>query len=91
MSEYECSYCPFSTDDGWAMLAHRDTHRGDPRVVAGTAKVNTILLNLDDAPLAQCSRCGRKTWSESQVGAEDRMTMPDGSPCGGRFGPERLS
>jgi hypothetical protein len=39
----------------------------------------------DDAPEASCGRCGRKTWDPDQFGQEDRMTQPDGSPCGGRF------
>ena len=40
---------------------------------------------LDDAPFAVCGRCGRHTWSEEEFGREDRMTQPDGYPCGGRF------
>lgn len=43
-------------------------------------------LRPDALPLAQCSRCGRQTWSTSEVGTEDCMTQPDGQPCGGRFG-----
>jgi hypothetical protein len=39
----------------------------------------------DDAPFAICGRCGRKTWSLAERGAEDRMTQPDGFPCGGMF------
>lgn len=42
-------------------------------------------LGLDDPPAAVCSRCGRKTWEPMVIGAEDRMTQPDGNPCGGRF------
>lgn len=42
-------------------------------------------LRLDTAPLGCCNRCGRQTWSESEVGTEDRMTQPDGNPCGGRL------
>lgn len=42
-------------------------------------------LRLDAAPLAVCNRCGRKTWADELVGTEDRMTQPDGSPCGGKF------
>lgn len=38
---------------------------------------------LDKPPVAQCTRCGRKTWSSSEVNTEDRMTQPDGQPCGG--------
>jgi len=40
---------------------------------------------LDSPPLAECGRCRRKTWSPEEVGQEDRMTQPDGFPCGGRF------
>lgn len=39
----------------------------------------------DDAPYAVCDRCGRKTWDADQFGTEDRMTQPDGNPCGGRL------
>jgi hypothetical protein len=38
-----------------------------------------------DDYLAQCNRCGRKTWAQDQVNEEDRMTQPDGNPCGGLF------
>ena len=34
-------------------------------------------------PLAVCRRCGRHTWEADAVGTEDRMTQPDGDPCGG--------
>jgi hypothetical protein len=40
---------------------------------------------LDAAPLAECGRCHRRTWSPSEVGREDRLTQPDGFPCGGMF------
>lgn len=40
---------------------------------------------LNAPPLGQCNRCGRQTWEASEVGAEDRMTQPDGNPCGGRI------
>lgn len=40
---------------------------------------------LEAPPLGVCRRCGRKTWAESELGAEDRMTQPDGDPCGGRI------
>lgn len=46
-------------------------------------------LSDDAPPLAECNRCGRKTWDESGVGIEDRMPQPDGNPCGGRFVPPR--
>lgn len=36
-------------------------------------------------PVAKCGRCQRSTWTASEVGQEDRMTQPDGYPCGGRF------
>lgn len=35
--------------------------------------------------LARCNRCQRSTVAASEVGAEDRMTQPDGGPCGGTF------
>jgi hypothetical protein len=38
---------------------------------------------LDAAPLGECRRCGRKTWAAGELGAKDRMTQPDGGPCGG--------
>lgn len=40
-------------------------------------------LNLDASPLAVCNRCGRQSWSENAAGTLDRMTQPDGLPCGG--------
>jgi hypothetical protein len=40
---------------------------------------------LDAPPLGECGRCHRKTWAPSEVGQEDRMTQPDGYPCGGRI------
>jgi hypothetical protein len=40
---------------------------------------------LDAEPVGQCRRCGRKTWSDMEIGREDRMTQPDGDPCGGRI------
>lgn len=36
-----------------------------------------------DSLAGQCNRCGRKSWSKDEVGAEDRLTQPDGNPCGG--------
>lgn len=39
----------------------------------------------DDAPVGICNRCGRETVDVDQFGREDRMTQPDGNPCGGRF------
>lgn len=39
----------------------------------------------DDAPTQRCGRCGRQTVDTAQFGTEDRMTQPDGYPCGGRF------
>lgn len=42
-------------------------------------------LRLDAPPLGVCNRCQRKTWSDSELGAEDRMPQPDGRPCGGRI------
>ncbi len=35
--------------------------------------------------LAKCARCGRSTWSPTEVGRIDLMTQPDGGPCGGMF------
>lgn len=40
---------------------------------------------LDAPAVAKCDRCGRSTWDAGSVGTEDRMTQPDGNPCGGRF------
>ncbi len=39
----------------------------------------------DDAPFQRCDRCRRKTWTAAAFDTEDRMTQPDGNPCGGRF------
>jgi hypothetical protein len=40
---------------------------------------------MDAPPLAVCNRCGRQTWAATEAGREDRMTQPDGNPCGGMF------
>ena len=40
---------------------------------------------MEAPPMAKCNRCGRKTWDEDELHREDRMTQPDGNPCGGRF------
>lgn len=40
---------------------------------------------LTAAPVGECNRCHRKTWDEENLGTEDRMTQPDGGPCGGTF------
>lgn len=40
-------------------------------------------------PSATCGRCHRSTWALSEFGQEDRMTQPDGFPCGGRFSDPR--
>lgn len=42
---------------------------------------------LNDPALGKCNRCGRSTWSRSEVGKEDRMPQPDGGPCGGLIVP----
>lgn len=42
-------------------------------------------LRLDAPPLGQCNRCQRQTWAPSELNTEDRMTQPDGNPCGGRI------
>lgn len=42
-------------------------------------------LRPDAPPLAECNRCHRETWAPDMDGTEDRMTQPDGNPCGGRF------
>lgn len=44
----------------------------------------------DDAPAGVCGRCGRETVAVDLFGQEDRMTQPDGYPCGGRFSDPRL-
>jgi DNA-binding XRE family transcriptional regulator len=50
------------------------------------AEQSMDLSFLTDTEHQQCGRCGRKTWSATEFGTEDRMTQPDGFPCGGRFG-----
>ena len=42
-------------------------------------------LRLDAPPLGECNRCHRETWATSEIDTEDRMTQPDGNPCGGRI------
>lgn len=42
-------------------------------------------LRPDAPPLGRCNRCYRYTWAQSEWGTEDRMTQPDGNPCGGRI------
>ncbi len=42
-----------------------------------------------DAPVARCKRCGRETVDIDLFGGEDRMTQPDGGPCGGIFNDPR--
>lgn len=42
-------------------------------------------LRLDAPPLGRCNRCQRQTWSEVELGTEDRVPQPDGNPCGGRI------
>lgn len=37
------------------------------------------------APLAQCSRCGRKTWDSAEVGSICNMPQPQGFSCWGRL------
>lgn len=44
---------------------------------------------LNQPPVARCNRCGRAAWNPEDVGQEDRMTQPDGNPCGGRFVSEK--
>ncbi|HUX26538.1 MAG TPA: hypothetical protein VMV87_18200 [Burkholderiales bacterium] len=36
----------------------------------------------DDASYLQCSKCGRKSWSE-KVNADCRMPQPGGAKCSG--------
>jgi hypothetical protein len=38
-----------------------------------------------DVPCGRCNRCGRSTWTLSQIGVADHMVQPDGNPCGGKF------
>lgn len=40
---------------------------------------------LNAPPIGICNRCQRHTWSAVEIDAEDRMTQPDGNPCGGRI------
>lgn len=44
-----------------------------------------ITEEFESAPSAVCGRCQRHTWAPTEFGKEDRMTQPDGFPCGGRF------
>lgn len=39
----------------------------------------------NDPASGECNRCHRKTWDAETIGTEDRMTQPDGGPCGGTF------
>lgn len=46
------------------------------------------LIGLDTLatpPLGRCNRCHRKTWAANEIGTEDRVTQPDGNPCGGKI------
>jgi hypothetical protein len=45
-----------------------------------------VWISYEPSPfVAQCNRCLRKTVSANEIGKEDRMTQPDGNPCGGFF------
>ncbi|GAA4707361.1 hypothetical protein APR04_003790 [Promicromonospora umidemergens] len=44
-------------------------------------------VDLMEPAVGECNRCHRQTWDEVNIGTEDRMTQPDGGPCGGRFEP----
>lgn len=56
-------------------------------LLVGPAEAPDLPAHLrDDAPVAVCGRCGRETVDVELCGQEDRMTQPDGFPCGGRFG-----
>lgn len=43
----------------------------------------------NDPHVGECNRCHRKTWDAETIGTEDRMTQPDGGPCGGTFEEKR--
>lgn len=74
--------------------------KGDPRALAVLLRAiaedieDDIGAHPDDAgreedPMtARCNRCGRITYEPGNVNTEDRMTQPDGNPCGGRLVPE---
>jgi len=39
----------------------------------------------DDAPFAQCTKCGRKTFTASEFGAKCGLTQPNNQKCDGTF------
>ena len=47
----------------------------------GTPSDDYVELTGDDVS------CGRQSWSDVQIGKEDRMPQPDGQPCGGLLVP----
>ena len=45
-------------------------------------------MSVDDllgGPVARCNLCGRVSYAPDAIATEDRMTQPDGRPCGGVF------
>lgn len=40
---------------------------------------------IENRPVGRCNRCQRAAWDDAAIGTEDRMTQPDGAPCGGTF------
>lgn len=40
-----------------------------------------------EKPCAQCTECGRKTWTEKEVNKICGMSQPDGMRCSGRMWP----
>jgi hypothetical protein len=58
------------------------TRFGDLTILTGDVPYH---LQPDALPLGECNRCSRKTRLESELDTEDRLTQPDGNPCGGRI------
>lgn len=74
--------------------ARRRPHRRDLMTQPEPTGDNYVELTGDDIPphlrpdavIGICGRCGREA-PEVEIGTEDRMTQPDGYPCGGRIEP----
>lgn len=70
-------------NEAWAeVLAAEDEWMA---VFAGAYKALDADHYLNAPAIGECNRCHRKTWDAETVGTEDRMTQPDGGPCGGTF------
>lgn len=75
------------SDASFSVLAALDRHGRErwPWELDAVAEEYTPPHLLPDAPVATCSRCERETVDADLFGQEDRMTQPDGGPCGGTF------